>query len=291
MKAVLRGVRGSMPSPRPGTARYGGNTSCVEVRAAPGSVCVLDAGTGIRAIDGKPGELERVDVLLTHLHMDHILGLGFFRPLLQPGLEVHLWGPPSATQSLHGRLSRYLSPPLFPVLLRDLPCRLVLHDAPRGPFELPGLGVTADLVCHPGPTLGYRLEGDGGGVLAYLPDHEPALGTAVVAGPPEWTSGYDLARGADVLIHDAQYTDDEYPDRVGWGHSSLSQAVAFAELAGVARLVTFHHDPDHDDGMLDAVHAGTGLRRDGTVDVVAGREGDELRIGGRHLSRNQPAAP
>ena len=132
MNVVLRGVRGSLPSPRPATARYGGNTSCVEVRAEPGCVTVLDAGTGIRAIDGKASELHRVDVLLTHLHMDHILGLGFFRALYQPGLEVHLWGPPSATQSLHARLTRYLSPPLFPVRLRDLPCRLELHDAPRG---------------------------------------------------------------------------------------------------------------------------------------------------------------
>src|SRR5437899_2495386 len=107
VNVVLRGVRGSLPSPRPATARYGGNTSCVEVRAEPGCVTVLDAGTGIRAIDGKASELHRVDVLLTHLHMDHILGLGFFRALYQPGLEVHLWGPPSATQSLHARLTRY----------------------------------------------------------------------------------------------------------------------------------------------------------------------------------------
>ena len=219
VNVVLRGVRGSLPSPRPETARYGGNTSCVEVRAVPGCVTVLDAGTGIRAVDGKSAELARVDVLLSHLHMDHILGLGFFRPLYQPGLEVHLWGPPSATQSLHARLTRYLSPPLFPVRLRDLPCRLELHDAPRGPFELPGLEVTADLVCHPGPTLGYRLEDDRGGVLAYMSDHEPALGGGELGGSPEWTSGYDLARGADVLIHDAQYTDEEYPAHVGWGHS------------------------------------------------------------------------
>jgi ribonuclease BN (tRNA processing enzyme) len=273
---VLRGVRGSVPSPRPETARYGGNTSCVEVRAVPGCVTVLDAGTGIRAVDGKASELRRVDVLLTHLHMDHILGLGFFRPLYQPGLEVHLWGPPSATQSLHARLTRYLSPPLFPVRLRDLPCRLELHDAPRGAFELPGLGVTADLVCHPGPTLGYRLEGDRGGVLAYLSDHEPALGNGGVTGPPGWTSGYDLARGADVLIHDAQYTDDEYPSHIGWGHSSVHHAIAFAELAGVGCLIPFHYDPDHEDQALDAIYAVAGRGR--KVDVAPAREGTELVI-------------
>jgi ribonuclease BN (tRNA processing enzyme) len=247
------------------------------VRALPGSVCVLDAGTGIRAVDGKHTELHRVDVLLSHLHMDHILGLGFFRPLYQPDLEVHLWGPPSTTQTLHGRLTRYLSPPLFPVRLRDLPCRLELHDAPRGPFELPGLSVTADLVCHPGPTLGYRLEGDGGGVLAYLSDHEPALGNGLVGGPPPWTSGYDLARGANVLIHDAQYTDAEYPDHVGWGHSSVSQAIAFAEMAGVGCLVPFHHDPDHEDQELDAIYAQAGRGR--SFDVAPAVEGTELVIG------------
>jgi phosphoribosyl 1,2-cyclic phosphodiesterase len=278
VNAVLRGVRGSLPSPRPETARYGGNTSCVEVRAVPGYVTVLDAGTGIRAVDGTNGHLRRVDVLLSHLHMDHILGLGFFRPLYQPGLEVHLWGPPSTTQSLHARLTRYLSPPLFPIRLRDLPCRLELHDTPRGAFEVPGLGVTADLVCHPGPTLGYRLEAEGGGVLAYISDHEPALGTGAVDGPPGWTSGYGLARGADVLIHDAQYTDDEYPSHVGWGHSSVSQALAFAELAGVGRLVPFHHDPDHEDQTLDALWATAGRGR--SIAVTAAWEGMALTIGG-----------
>jgi ribonuclease BN (tRNA processing enzyme) len=276
VKVVLRGVRGSLPSPRPETARYGGNTSCVEVQAVPGCITVLDAGTGIRAVDGKASELRRVDVLLTHLHMDHILGLGFFRPLYQPGLEVHLWGPPSATQTLHARLTRYLSPPLFPVRLRDLPCRLELHDAPRGSFELPGLGVTADLVCHPGPTLGYRLEGNDGGTLTYLPDHEPALGTGTVTGPPEWTSGYDLARGADVLIHDAQFTDEEYESHIGWGHSAVSHAIAFAELAGVGGLVPFHHDPDHEDQALDALYATAGRGRSFTV--APATEGTELKV-------------
>ena len=271
-------MRGSLPSPRPGTARYGGNTSCVEVRASSGALCVLDAGTGIRAVNGKAGELSRVDVLLTHLHMDHILGLGFFRPLYEPGLEVHLWGPPSATETLHARLTRYLSPPLFPVRLRDLPCRLELHDAPRGPFELPGLSVTADLVSHPGPTLGYRLEGDDGGVLAYLPDHEPALGSGAILGPPGWTSGYALAKGADVLVHDAQYSDEEYPNHIGWGHSSISHALAFAELACVGCLVPFHHDPDHEDDALDALYADVAAGHN--FGVTPAQEGTELIVKG-----------
>ena len=284
MNVVLRGVRGSLPSPRPETARYGGNTACVEVRAAPDTVCVLDAGTGIRAVGGKNasgenGSLRRVDVLLSHLHMDHILGLGFFRPLYQPGLEVHLWGPPSATQSLHARLTRYLSPPLFPVRLRDLPCRLELHDAPRGPFEIPGLSVMANLVCHPGPTLGYRLEGADGGVLTYISDHEPALGSGKVGGPSMWMSGYDLAKGANVLIHDAQYTDEEYPSHVGWGHSSISHALAFAELADVERLIPFHHDPDHEDEMLDELYASDRTQQH-RFEIAPAREGTEFVVTG-----------
>ena len=276
MNVVFRGVRGSLPSPRPETARYGGNTSCVEVRAAPGNVCVLDAGTGIRAVNGTTGELQRVDVLLTHLHMDHIVGLGFFRPLYQPDLEVHLWGPPSATETLHGRLTRYLSPPLFPVRLGDLPCRLELHDAPRGGFELPGLTVTADLVCHPGPTLGYRLEDEHGRVLVYIPDHEPALAAGALTGPAESVSGYHLAKGADVLIHDAQYTDDEYPRHVGWGHSAIGHALAFAELAEVGCLMPFHHDPDHEDRALDALYDSIGPGRN--FDVAPARERTEFTV-------------
>ncbi|MGH9002901.1 MAG: MBL fold metallo-hydrolase, partial [Acidimicrobiia bacterium] len=128
MKLTVWGTRGSLPSPRPGTARYGGNTSCVQLEMADGSAVVLDAGTGIRRLGAsvRP-DAGRVDVLLTHLHMDHIQGLGFFKPLDQPGQEVHIWGPPSTTLDLRARLSRYLSPPLFPVRLRDLPCRLTLH--------------------------------------------------------------------------------------------------------------------------------------------------------------------
>ena len=130
MIAKLWGTRGSIAAPGTETARYGGNTSCVEVRGSAGTLLVLDAGTGIRRLGAHLESARRVDVLLTHLHMDHIQGLGFFGPLDQPGREVHIWGPPSTTLDLGARLSRYLSPPLFPVRLRDLPCRLTLHDVP-----------------------------------------------------------------------------------------------------------------------------------------------------------------
>ncbi len=278
MKVTLWGTRGSLPSPRPGTARYGGNTSCVELEMADGSVVVLDAGTGIHRLPDFSSRTGRVDVLLSHLHMDHILGLGFFGALFQPELEVHIWGPPSTTLDLHGRLTRYLSPPLFPVRLRDLPCKLLLHDAPRGTFDLPSASVTADLVCHPGPTLGYRIEADGA-TLAYLPDHEPALGAESFPQQPEWTSGFDLMAGVDLLIHDAQYSESEYPSHVGWGHSSICQAMSLAEMAGVDQLVAFHHDPNHNDSLLDRLFAEAAGWRDWPFELIPAQEGSRLTLG------------
>ncbi len=257
MRLRFWGTRGSVPVSRAAFSRYGGSTSCVQlVVDDPTHIVILDAGTGITALgEALPEDARRVDILLSHLHMDHILGLGFFGGLFRPGLEIHLWGPSSPTLDLRARLTRYLSPPLFPVRLRDLPCDLTLHDTPLGHFQLPGLEVDAALVCHPGPTVGYRLD-DGRAVVAYLSDHEPALVARQFPDAPEWTSGFDLAVGVDVLVHDAQYDDDrEYDDHVGWGHSTVGQALIFAELCEVGHLVLFHHDPSHDDAHLDAVQA------------------------------------
>lgn len=279
VNATLWGTRGSLAAPGPQTARYGGNTACVEVRGSGGGLLVLDAGTGIRPLGATVGpETTRVDVMLTHLHMDHIQGLGFFEPLYIPNLEVHVWGPPSTTLHLRERLARYLSPPLFPVRIRDLPCSLTLHDVPLGPFEIGEFMLRADLVCHPDPTVGYRIS-NGGATMAYLADHEPALGTRRFPGRPEWTSGFELATGADLLIHDTQYTDSEYDSHVGWGHSAISHTLAFAEMAGVGRLVTFHHDPGHDDGMIDALIDGVLAEDPRPFEVIGGTEGASFEIG------------
>jgi phosphoribosyl 1,2-cyclic phosphodiesterase len=288
VRLTLWGTRGSLASAGPETVRYGGNTSCVEVRAADGSVLVLDAGTGIRRLGAalRDGPV-RVDVLLTHLHMDHIQGLGFFAPFFEHDREVHLWGPPSTTQALRERLTRYLSPPLFPVRLRELPCRLVLHDVPVEDFQVGPFRVGAALVCHPGPTVGYRIAADGA-ALAFLPDHEPALGLGRVPAAPDWVSGFALAAGADVLVHDAQYSAAEYVDHVGWGHSALTHALAFANVTGVRRLVTFHHDPGHDDAtlaqLLDEACAGA----DFPFELVPGTEGLTMDLGDLGP---RPAAP
>ena len=279
MKAKLWGTRGSLASAGPDTVRYGGDTAAVEVHGPGSEILVLDAGSGIRPIgDQLPAGTTRLDILLTHLHMDHIQGLGFFAPLFAPAVDVHIWGPGSTTLSLGKRLTRYLSPPLFPVLLRDLPT-VILHEIhPPATFEIGRLSVLADLIIHPGPTLGYRIESPDC-VLAYLPDHEPALGVSNFPDRPGWTSGFDLAQGADVLIHDAQYTDDEYKDRIGWGHSTFKHALDFAGLAGVKRLVTFHHDPGHTDEMLDGVLEAIRERGDLGFELIAGRAGLDLCVG------------
>jgi phosphoribosyl 1,2-cyclic phosphodiesterase len=279
MKITLWGTRGCIPSLEPDTARYGGNTSCVEVKSSNGSLLVLDAGTGIKRLGANldPG-ISRVDVLLTHLHLDHILGLGFFGPLDKPDMEVHIWGPPSLTMDLRSRLSRYLSPPIFPIHMRDLRCCLTLHDVSRGKFEIGGLEITSDLVCHPGPTFGYRIT-EGGRSIAYLPDHEPALGAHHFPEDPDWTSGFKLASGVDILIHDAQYTAAEYTSHVGWGHSSLQHALAFATAARVDVLVTFHHDPTHNDALLDELLLEARKTSSLTFELAPGTEGASYQIG------------
>ncbi len=277
MRVCLWGTRGSIASAGPETLEYGGNTSCVEVEARDGTIVILDAGTGIRRVGDTFAEPRRIDILLTHLHMDHIQGLGFFAPLFSSGFEVHVWGPPSTTQDLRTRLTRYLSPPLFPVRLRDVAARLQLHDVPVDTFEIGGLEVRADVVIHPGQTLGYRLC-DGTTTVAYVPDHEPALGRAAGLPDPEWTSGYGVAEGADLLVHDAQYTGPEYDQRVGWGHSRVSDALELAVIAGARRLVTFHHDPAHDDGELDAMLADARELAPSGLEVIAGREGSTFTL-------------
>ena len=274
MNVTLWGTRGSVAAAGPDTVRYGGDTACVQVVGPQNEAILLDAGSGIRPVSAVVAGASRVDVLLTHLHMDHIQGLGFFTPLFDPAVATHIWGPSSPTMSLAERLSRYLSPPLFPVRLRELP-NTVLHDVGPGRFEIGSVSVTADLVCHPGTTLGYRLE-TGGASLAYIPDHEPALGVPNFPDRPEWTSGNALMSSADLLIHDAQYTAAEYEQRVGWGHSTLGQVLELAARAEVGRLVTFHHDPSHSDAMLDDLNAAV----TGTPFVFTpGRAGEVFRLG------------
>jgi phosphoribosyl 1,2-cyclic phosphodiesterase len=251
VKVDLWGTRGSVPAPGPETIRYGGNTSCVGVTLADGSLLVLDAGTGIRGLGlALPAEPTRIHLLLTHLHLDHIQGLAFFAPLFQPQAEVVIWGPASPEASLRDRIARYISAPLSPVEVRELPCDVSFRACPEQ-WEIGSAQITAASVAHRGPTLGYRID-DAGSSLAYIPDHEPALGADLEDLEPDWISGFALATGADLLIHDGQYADEEYPDHLGWGHSALSDSLAFARRTEARRTVLFHHDPLHSDQWLDA---------------------------------------
>jgi len=280
MEVTLWGTRGSLATPGPETARYGGNTSCVGVRGPDGTVLILDAGTGIRRLGTTlDSSVRRVHILLTHLHMDHIQGLGFFGPLYRPDVEVSIWGPVSSKLSLRERLMRYLSPPLFPVSLRELPCQLTLHEVPCGEVDIGEFRVSSALVCHPGPTAGYRITDAKGSVLVYLPDHEPALGpTPFPSLPRAWTSGGSLAADADLLIHDSQYGSHEYLTHVGWGHSSLKQTLDFATLSEVKHLVPFHHDPSHTDVDLDRLMAEAIAETKPAYCVTPGQEGTTFRF-------------
>lgn len=271
MRVRLWGTRGSIAVSGPGTLRYGGDTSAIELLCAGDRLIVLDGGSGIRTLETGSLPHERIDILLSHLHMDHVQGLPFFPPLLDPEVEVHVWGPVSTTRSLRERIARYLSPPLFPIRVRDLG-NVTFHDVVPGDFELGSIHVTADLISHPGSTLGYRLS-ENGSVLTYMPDHEPALGHNGFPGDPQWTSGYALAEGADVLIHDAQYDDDEYTERVGWGHTSVSDLAEFVRMTSPGRLVSFHHDPGHDDQRLDALHERLDNRLAGCTELIPGTTG------------------
>ena len=251
MRLKVWGARGSVPAPGPETMHYGGNTSCVELELSDGSTLILDAGTGIRNLGLALSRTDRpIHILLTHLHLDHIQGLMFFGPLFRPEAEIVIWGPASPESTLRDRIARYISAPLAPVEVRELPSLVSFREAEPLEWQLGPARVRAQAVNHRGPTLGYRIE-DGGRTLCYIPDHEPGLGMPLGQLENEWISGFDLARGASLLIHDCQYSDREYPLHLGWGHSPLADALCFGQRVGAERLLLFHHDPLHTDEFLN----------------------------------------
>jgi phosphoribosyl 1,2-cyclic phosphodiesterase len=256
MRVTIWGSRGSHPVPGAATLGYGGNTSCVELELGDGQTVVLDAGTGIRALGERLARRPPapIHLCLSHLHLDHLQGLPFFAPLRTPGTELHIWAPDPVGMSAREAIARYMSPPLFPVELGDALARVSFHRLPAGDWMIGSTRVDAEPVAHRGPTVGYRFE-QGGRSLAYIPDHEPYRDTEPGALEPRSLSGYRLARDATVLLHDAQYRDHEYGSRRGWGHSSVSHAVAFALAARAQRLLLFHHDPLHSDTELAALEA------------------------------------
>jgi phosphoribosyl 1,2-cyclic phosphodiesterase len=288
MRVKVWGARGSVPSPGPKMNRYGGNTSCVQLALDSGEDLILDAGTGIRTLGLDLATAPKVNILLTHLHLDHIQGLMFFGPAFRKDSEIVVWGPPSEEASLCDRIARYISAPLAPVEVRELP--ISFRDAEPMEWRIGPARVKALPVNHRGPTLGYRIE-DGSTSLCYIPDHEPGIGTPLAQLDDDWISGFELARDASLLIHDCQYTDEEYPSHLGWGHCPLSDALEFARRTSARRVLLFHHDPLHTDEFLDRFAHEVGVRwgseGGGAEQITLARERHEIAL---ESTASEPAA-
>jgi phosphoribosyl 1,2-cyclic phosphodiesterase len=270
MRATIWGCRGSLATPGASTVRYGGNTTSVELRTSSGGLIVLDAGTGIRSL-GLSLAMEhppQIHLLLTHMHLDHVEGLGFFAPLFDPACTITIWGPRPDNLPLRDHLAAYLSPPLFPVPFERFPSTIEFVEVREDAWEMDGVRIRSAPLRHPGPTVGYRVE-ENGNSLAFIPDNEPAL---------EADSGLALADGVDLLVHDAQYTAEEYETRIGWGHTALPDFAAYVREAAPGRTVMFHHDPSHADEVLEAMEQ-TARELVGGETVDLAREGVEIAIG------------
>jgi phosphoribosyl 1,2-cyclic phosphodiesterase len=281
-----------VPAPGPQMNRYGGNTSSIELLLDSGEQLLLDSGTGIRTLGLNLAGSPNVNILLTHLHLDHIQGLMFFPPCFHADAEITIWGPASPEALLEDRIARYISAPLSPVEVRELPCSVSFRDTTPSEWRIGSATVVCEAVNHRGPTLGFRVT-EGDTTVCYIPDHEPVLGTDLAGVDPEWISGFDLARDADLLIHDCQYTDEEYPGHVGWGHSGMTDALTFASRVGARRLLLFHHDPLHSDDFLDRLHVSArerwkGLGGDPSL-VEMAKEGGELEVRAAPASAEVPA--
>ncbi len=295
----LWGVRGSIPVPGPETVRYGGNTTCVEVRA-DGELIVLDAGSGIREL-GRALENEfgsrpiKLSLLITHVHWDHIQGFPFFVPFYNDKNEIRIFGYDGAEAGLHEILKGQMATPFFPVALYDLPGKIHIEKLESMDFKIGSVRVRAKFVNHPGGCVGYRLFTAAGSV-AFLPDNEPYDAFKLHSAKshllsPEQTRKraeeeraglVKFLQGSDVLILDSQYTDQEYQAHVGWGHGSLSSVVSLALDAAVRKLVLFHHDPEHDDAMIDSMVQNArklAAKSESYLEVEAAREGAELTLG------------
>ena len=282
MRLTFYGVRGSCPCSGPSYATFGGATSCVLLETGTGAPIIFDAGTGMRALgaDLQPRLHERgiplhARVLLTHLHYDHLLGLPFFSPLEDPGAVVEIYGPRQGETSLADLINGAVTPPFFPVQMTEFAGDVRLVEVADEDFATEDATVTSRWVPHTDPTLGYRVE-SGGVSVAYVPDHQAPLDRLTISDGVR-----DLCQGVDVLIHDAQYDDEEFARRSDWGHSTVAYAVRVALEAGVRQLVLFHHDPAHDDErILDLEAAARQIPGADRLElIVAAREGMTLDVG------------
>ncbi|MGH2394683.1 MAG: MBL fold metallo-hydrolase, partial [Candidatus Limnocylindria bacterium] len=303
------GTRGSLAKPGPTTVRYGGNTSCVEVRLADGTLIVLDCGTGAhglgQALVGSGASPRRGHLLITHTHWDHIQGFPFFAPLFVPGNEWDLYAPGSGGRQLETTLAGQMEYTYFPMTLAQLDATIRFHDLVESRFAIASARIITQYLNHPALTLGYRLEADGVAVV-YAVDHEPhgrgrpeaaGLTTRAADETPvhrEDQRHVEFLAGADLVIHDAQYTAEEYPRHIGWGHSPAECAVDYALAAGARRLALFHHDPLRDDDAVDRL-AGICRQRvaaaAGRLDVFAAAEGQVLELAAGGATTARPVSP
>ena len=297
MRIRFWGTRGSIARPGPRTLRYGGNTSCVEVEADDGTLVVLDCGTGAYelALDlRRRGPLPAIgNLLIGHAHWDHIQGFPLFEPLYDPPSEWRIHAPGDRIDHLQQTFARQMSPEHHPIALGDLKASVSFRVLTEGSFPVGGIRVSAQYLHHPALTLGYRLEADGAS-LVYATDHEPHAvplhgGASPLAGRddglapvhPEDRRHASFLAGADLVIHDAQYTLAEYAERRGWGHTPMECAVDYAIAAAAKRLALFHHDPDRDDAAVDLLVASARERvakSGAALEVFAAAEGNELEL-------------
>ena len=274
------GVRGSIPTPGPGTVRYGGNTSCVEVRSGE-DIIILDAGTGLRALGSSllaefKNQPLNLTLLLTHTHWDHIQGLPFFAPIYNPRCRLRILGAKGARERLVSALTGQMESTYFPVPFSKVPGNIEIEEVTDFNFNIGPMQVRALRSHHPGLCFGYRLFSPDS-LIVFFPDSEPRPGG-------ENREMIDFIHDADVLILDAQYDAAEYKHHIGWGHGCVDDAVALALAAKVGRLCLFHHDPDHNDKKLDdLVRHGRRLvaQKKSKMKLDAAREGMEILLGGK----------
>lgn len=285
LRATCWGTRGSIASPGPATARYGGNTPCLEVRTGDDRCHLFDAGTGIRVVGNRlsqePGPTE-AELFLTHFHWDHIQGLPFFNPLHDADTTLRIHAPRQAERDIETLLRTQMRPVFFPVPYETLAATLRFEHLSGRPWRNGATEVAAYRVRHPADTCGYRIR-TGSASVAYIPDNELVGGRYPVDGPDWYPGLVDFLHGVDVLFHDAMFTAAEYPAVEGWGHSTVEQAVRLAEDAAVARLYLFHHAPDRSDADLLRIldHARADLERRGSrLELGAAAEGEELLVEG-----------
>jgi phosphoribosyl 1,2-cyclic phosphodiesterase len=272
VNVTFYGVRGSTPCPCDANQRYGGNTSCVGIEAPGHEPIGLDLGTGLRFWGEQlPSDGSfRGHALVTHLHWDHVQGLPFFVPVNRSGAELDIYGPRQADLTVAEHFDEFMCPPYFPVTLEALAGEIRFHDLGDEDMAIGDAKVRSRFVPHVGPTLGYRVELDGVSI-AYIPDHQQPIDDphAIADGVLE------LCDGVDLLIHDAQYTPDEFALKSHWGHCTVDYALHVGREAGVKRLALFHHDPDHHDPDIDRLLDGARASEDGRLigEVLAAHEG------------------